>query len=113
MPPAWIQASYFGFSFRRVTDSITRVMSSRKTRPPSRAGIGSMFMMARFTAMKAPRYRMSYTASEVDSALSPVSAIRSTMPTGPDMSRSPTSPWRSWPRPIQTMRPNSIAVSQL
>ena len=49
----WSQASYLGLSFLPDRRNQSYPTSSRKIRPPSRAGMGSRFIMARFTAIKA------------------------------------------------------------
>ena len=47
---------------------MTTVTSIRNTLPPSSAGMGSIFIIARFIAMNAEKYSMLYTASAVLSA---------------------------------------------
>ena len=91
----------------------TAVVSSRqKARPPSRAGRGSRFITARFTAMKAPKYRTFKIPSMVLSAAFPVSEITETIPTGPDISRNPAWPLNSICRLSRTIRAKSMQLYQ-
>ena len=55
MPAPWRYPSYLGLIFFRVTASTAVVMTTPTIRPPSRAGMGSRFITARFTEMKATK----------------------------------------------------------
>ena len=58
MPPAWIYPSYLGSGFLFVMASKMTVTIIKNTLPPSSAGIGSMFIIARLMAINAEKYSM-------------------------------------------------------
>ena len=71
-----------GLSFRRVSFSTTTVSSRHTTRPPVQGRIGSRFITARLTAIKAARYRMFRIPIPTVGDSLPVSVISDTIPTG-------------------------------
>ena len=87
---AWYFSGTFFRKSRKHTVSITR----KKTRPPSKAGIGSRFITARFTASSAAKKKICRQASPAVSASEPTWVMVETMPTGPLISSMDAPPVR-------------------
>ena len=88
-------------------------MTRKKIFPPSRAGRGSRFITARFTAIMAARYAIFRTAAAVEPLFWPTSVMTVTMPTGPLMSLTPAWPVNSICSDRRTMRTKSAALAKL
>ena len=87
-----------------VKRATTALISRKKIRPPSSAGMGRRFITARLMAMKATRLITFCTACMGVADWLPTSPMVLTIPMGPERSRKPTAPRIRSPRLNQTMR---------